>query len=847
MLQTREGSRYLFGKISEGAQRTLNENGMRLSKLRLVFLSGTVLTWAEIGGLPGLFLTASDATSRDLDVYTNSSKILAYVVSTWRYFVFRKGIELHVSEPTHEEVIGDASTVVFPVKIHPRTNGSTDTGSPDSGSTDPSVHRQLQKIVSLMFPRDTSKVNSDHPDSYKWDPSESEAHTHTKLPDPAEAFPVNVQPSMNYVIRFLPVRGKFDPKKAIALGVKPGTNFRDLTNGVPVFSECSNLWVNPDDVMGPPKEFKKVVILDIPNKEYLLPTLESERWFAKSDDLGHEDPGIVYHFLGKLVDFSLPIYQDFLKKFPNDCHHVISHPDLSTDTLVFKTAALHNLKLKVFLNDNFCLPHIEQPQLEIAENVTKLHLLQCFTVVPEGVTCDNSRVSSVTWDDLYTREVPPDSQHLKQAVLQKSQLSLAPLEDGQNLKDHVQIVTLGTGSALPSIHRNVLSNLVRIPYLEGGEIKFRAILLDGGENTMGMLTRNFGHNNGQQLVQILHELELIYLSHLHADHHLGLISVVNEWIKQNRQFQGKKLHIVAPWQYHHFVEEWMRLEKACEGVSKSDLDKLVFISCEDFATFRETPFSQMTLDEFEEKYDNQRLSEKVCREKLAPLDQEKLDGFFDACGIVSVETVRAIHCYWAYSVSFVFKLGNNETFKISYSGDTRPNVNFAKCGANSDLLIHEASLDDDLIEEALAKKHSTLTEAVKMAQLMNCPKIVLTHFSTRFSEKQSFIRDGKSYQNRCNHLRQYLGKVHENIMMQSFENERDFSLIDICYAYDLMSIRYKHLDCQKAYYDEIEKLSAQPESETELEKQRKEKNKQQQKREAKRMQRMQIKKKRLNE
>ena len=38
----------------------------------------------------------------------------------------------------------------------------------------------------------------------------------------------------------------------------------------------------------------------------------------------------------------------------------------------------------------------------------------------------------------------------------------------------------------------------------------------------------------------------------------------------------------------------------------------------------------------------------------------------------------------------------------------------------------------ELIEEAIAKKHSTMIEAVAVSKLMNCPKLILTHFSSRY-------------------------------------------------------------------------------------------------------------------
>lgn len=48
------------------------------------------------------------------------------------------------------------------------------------------------------------------------------------------------------------------------------------------------------------------------------------------------------------------------------------------------------------------------------------------------------------------------------------------------------------------------------------------------------------------------------------------------------------------------------------------------------------------------------------------------------------------------------------------------------------LLVHEATFDDELQDEAVAKRHSTTAEAVGVAQAAGCYRTILTHFSTRY-------------------------------------------------------------------------------------------------------------------
>lgn len=62
---------------------------------------------------------------------------------------------------------------------------------------------------------------------------------------------------------------------------------------------------------------------------------------------------------------------------------------------------------------------------------------------------------------------------------------------------------------------------------------------------------------------------------------------------------------------------------------------------------------------------------------------------------------------------------------------------FFKCnntiGQNSTLLIHEATMEDELAEEARTKMHSTTSQAIQMGRQMCAKYTVLTHFSQRYA------------------------------------------------------------------------------------------------------------------
>lgn len=839
MLTNREGFRYFFGKVPEGTQRVLNENKFKLGKLKSVFFTGTLTSWSEIGGLPGLFLTLSDATKKGIDVFSNSSEIFSYIVATWRCFVFRKGVELKVNATEEEGLIGDNNLSVKCVKITPAVpvNNSAAVNS----VVPTTLGRQLSKLATLMFPLDTSKVNSRDPASYKWDPTETEIQTHVSLPNPTALLGVRDQQSINYIIRFLPVRGKFDPKKAKELNLIPNVHYKILSMGDSVTNK-DGVIVHPDQVLAPSQTFPRVLILDIPNLAYLENTINSEAWFQEDG----EEIGMVYHLLDDSIDFETESYQNFILKFPIGTKHVISHSKIADNTVVFRRMAANLLTLKTVQRDNFNLPVLDEYVPLEKENFYKLHQLQQFHISTKGIEYDNTLIDKSTWSSIYDEHVAkldiPGA--IKSDILNAAPIPLT-IEPEIPLKDQVHVITLGTGSAIPSLQRNVISQLVRVPLRNSdGEISIRSALLDGGENTLGTILRNFSHAEQAQLTQIFQELSLIHLSHLHADHHLGLVSVINKWFEVNTD--DKKLYLILPWQYDRFIKEWYNLESNFND--KVDVKRLVYLSCEEFLQDRRPEYQAVEMDEFETRYDCLDLSRVIPKEKLQPRNEELINQMFEELQISEIKTVRALHCAWAYSISIKFNVTDDSTFKVSYSGDTRPNPKFVDIGYGSDLLLHESSLDNELIEEAIAKKHSTMIEAINVSKFMNCPKVILTHFSTRYSNKNDISTDEARLVNLSKELNDYLVKYRSppNIftLEKSTKQHKNFKDMDICFAFDMMNIKYSDVGCQKSCQDVISRVFAEEDLIDEPlkdEKKEKELLKKEEKREAKRLQRLSMK------
>lgn len=81
--------------------------------------------------------------------------------------------------------------------------------------------------------------------------------------------------------------------------------------------------------------------------------------------------------------------------------------------------------------------------------------------------------------------------------------------------------------------------------------------------------------------------------------------------------------------------------------------------------------------------------------------------------------------------------------KIVYSGDTRPSERISELAYGADVLIHEATLGDDMLERALEEGHSTPSEAAKIALKAKVKLLVLTHISARYTETDSLLSEAK--------------------------------------------------------------------------------------------------------
>lgn len=793
------GEKYLFGKIGEGAQRAITENKIRLSKLENIFLTGE-LDWSSTGGLAGLILTIADQGKQKI-ILNYGNQLINYVVSSWRYFVFRFGINLKPNIIRNNDLYKDKFINVKSIVIKPTSQSN------DALFTS-SENFVLDTIVKNMFPK--------HEPTERYDPT-ADPHLNVELPR------INFeQTTTNYEINFNSIRGKFLVKEALKLGVPKGPSFAKLTKGESVTLENGTV-VTPEQVLEKPRNFPKILILDIPNDSYLP---EFVKQFESYDTT---DLGAIYYLLNESVtvnDSLLKFMESFNTK-NTSVQHIVSHPNVSPNNLAFVGSAIVTLKLKALQPNNYNLPRTNdllskdfyktfKKAIPKGTSLIQSNADTITTTIPESqvhilqkrttVTIDASPIDTPSTNDIKCKDstIPQDevwkelySTHIKPLELPtKSYENVICTENNFNnssdKSDHVEIITFGTGSALPSKYRNVVSTLIKIPYRnEDNDIVQRNVLFDAGENTIGQIHRTFSETVRKQMFL---DLKMIYLSHLHADHHLGIISILKEWYIYNKSDPEAKIYLVCPWQYNKFVKEWLLLE------SPEILLRINYISCEHlindkYLKVETKPISVDTYVDIMHEEISDREDSPGSEDEIRSLKKRKLElnntstfrnlnmirSMYNDLHIEKFQTCRAIHCNWAYSNSVTFQTSATTTFKVSYSGDTRPNFNdFSKrIGQNSDLLIHEATLDNELQEDAIKKKHCTINEAIKVSNKMNARKLLLTHFSQRYPK------------------------------IPSLSNNVDIKASEYCFAFDGMIVDYEKMGEQIAVLPNLTNLFAE--------------------------------------
>jgi ribonuclease Z len=306
---------------------------------------------------------------------------------------------------------------------------------------------------------------------------------------------------------------------------------------------------------------------------------------------------------------------------------------------------------------------------------------------------------------------------------------------------NIRLIFLGTSAAAPTPNRGLSS----IALVRGCEL----ILFDAGEG----MQRNFikaglGMNRKMK----------IFITHMHADHCIGLLGLL-----QTMSLQGRQRHvdIYGQPQVAEFIKENIRIINfrltfdinihIINGEGTVVKEKDYQVSCSD--AFHSVPAYSYCLTEFDRPGKFNIIEAKrlgIPEGQLYHQLQEGNDIVVEGKTISSNQIIGP----------------RRKGRKIGISGDTRPTDKLKSFFKDCDLLVFESTFSHDKYEQAIESFHSTAKEAASLANASSVRKLYLTHFSARYHETSMLVKEAAE-------------------MHQSVEAAEDLKIVEIPYEDDI--------------------------------------------------------------
>jgi ribonuclease Z len=642
-----EGNIYMFN-CGEISQRLFAEYKLSVN-VNNIFI--TQPTWNAIGGIPGFMLNSLENGNPNV-LYIHSNNGVRELFTTYNKIFKSTGASFQ--EVTTVKDFGDGMVSIKMIPV----NLASDIEEP--------VHKRIKSDISGFAGGILSALKRQKLNLQK------------------------ITPVVLYVCKLKEVPGKICTEKAKDLGVH-FKYFRDLKSNRAVILENGQR-IEPDQIFSVPTRPGRVfIVVDCPSIKHLEPIAEQlAEYFSV-------DLSFIFHMTPPEVLYSEE-YQAFIKNFAKVSKHILMNHSVSDNPLLLESVSTVTNITNHFLpryiphlkasygkieskNLGILAEMIENKAIEAAVPLSTFHLEpKLFFEDYKGFI--EERVEN-TIEGIKTTGTTPD---------RTSRFSFYPP------KGEFSVTVFGTGACLPGKYRNVTgigvnwyhANRVYSGLLDPGEGTFHQIyrMLDSADSLLISNTKKSIESIDElcEIDRFLLCLTFIYVTHSHADHHLGLITILRQRQKLLRLLDGKlknefsqPLKVVVPPPVKTFLTQYQGIE-AIEQVG-------IF------------------------------------------LPNEVGKNFMKSFGIQTFELIAVQHAAPCLALKLQFQ--NNQKSMI-FSGDTIPCKQLIERGREVDLLIHEATFDDKKETEARIKTHSTFGQVFELAKEMKAKQVIFTHFSQRY-------------------------------------------------------------------------------------------------------------------
>jgi ribonuclease Z len=272
----------------------------------------------------------------------------------------------------------------------------------------------------------------------------------------------------------------------------------------------------------------------------------------------------------------------------------------------------------------------------------------------------------------------------------------------------LSLLLLGTSASRPTVERNVSS----IALVREGE----TMLFDCGEGTQRQMMR-YG---------VSFALRDIFFTHFHADHVIGVIGLMRTMALQGRT---DALRLWGP----------KSASRHLKRAEQFGVDRLTFpVEIEELAPDQIVRRKEYTVVAFGVEHGPGPAMGYALVEddRKGRFDPDRARDF----GIPEGPLWGKIHRGESVTLPDGRVIASSELVgprragrTVVVTGDTRPCAATIAHARGADLLVHEATFGDEEAERAVETGHSTAREAGIVAREAGCRRLLLSHFSARYS------------------------------------------------------------------------------------------------------------------
>ncbi len=277
-----------------------------------------------------------------------------------------------------------------------------------------------------------------------------------------------------------------------------------------------------------------------------------------------------------------------------------------------------------------------------------------------------------------------------------------------------EVTILGSGSASPTLNRNPSAQLLSETYY----------LIDCGEGTQVQLRKN-----KLSWAKIDH----IFISHLHGDHYLGLLGLL-----QSMHLLGRKrtLHLYC----FKELKEIIDLQNKHSYTTLNYEIEYHFLTTSGFQKIAETKHLNIysfPLNHripcvgylFKEKEPPRKIIKaNLTKYNVSTAEINKLRKGINALNESGEEIEAKLLTETAYNPR-----------SYAYCSDTKYDESIIEFIKDVDVLYHESTFLNDLKDRATATFHSTAEQAASIALQANAKKLIIGHYSARYNSLDEFL------------------------------------------------------------------------------------------------------------